>query len=840
MAQWSTVQPSLEPILAPVNAVIQAIDSVLAALIAILNVVQFILNIVKAFLLGLLNPLRAIIEAIIAEIRAIIADLRQLGLYIHAGDIDLIDVGNQFQDIRGGFNGYSRRMIARLVDKSDPGRPGFSSSSAVVALFVYVSGEDVDALIRVLVAVYDFLTGKRRQIAAYPQPTALVASYGSTDLTRFRDLAGSFESGTPTKAVIKWSLPPGPGPGSGFKMPVPAGWLIEISTSSGGLKVVSVAPDDANSSNIVPSKLSAVAIDPVTNAVLEAFGAFDVLDAAPWEPVNVSDPHAPNVFVQKDTVSPPIPFGFFDSDKRAEGYFGKAYYLPNPGIPVALPGQTFSVALTADMMPKDADVYVDSAADFGVRLEDKEASVFFVRVRAVSKSVKEALGSPRGGFFLDPIRVNQDTSGTFYLYEFTPTAVRQSKVGRFLPVPPTNPDVGASDWGVASQPLEVLFPSASAAAFLETLEVALLVAILTRSDLPVSEDEVYKPGFAASATGLEEAAQTIFPAMGITADTFNTDPVAFRRTLRRKVIGFANDLFRIVSPSTSLIDTILDVSGDLLEWKWSDASSLLPGLTIGQSFGIGSVTTTDGNTPKQAMADPSKGVAPTISAIPRGATTEYGYMAGWSSSDRGPGFMTSPAQLDSRTPKPGGGSGDKIAPVVYSDTGFGGDFVRNLLTGTDAIGWAAAVLQTTAAIRPPKDGSWIAVRPFADALAPLDELLVKIESFLLGILDALQGIIDQIIAYIEKIQARIYQLQALIEMIRALLAKLQFELPSFSGLVTVANGTDGILQDFITADSKPDDSPSDLGAGLVVLAGGLPNILLELLAALFSGGAVDE
>ena len=77
-------------------------------------------------------------------------------------------------------------------------------------------------------------------------------------------------------------------------------------------------------------------------------------------------------------------------------------------------------------------------------------------------------------------------------------------------------------------------------------------------------------------------------------------------------------------------------------------------------------------------------------------------------------------------------------------------------------------------------------------------------------------------------------------MIRALLAKLQFELPSFSGLVTVANGTDGILQDFITADSKPDDSPSDLGAGLVVLAGGLPNILLELLAALFSGGAVDE
>ena len=116
MSDWVTVQPSLDPVLEPVNAVLATIDGLLSALLAILNIIQTILNIIKAFLLGLLDPLKAIIKAIIQEIRNIINDLKQLGFYVHAGDLDLIDVKNNFQDIRGGFNAYERRMIARLTD----------------------------------------------------------------------------------------------------------------------------------------------------------------------------------------------------------------------------------------------------------------------------------------------------------------------------------------------------------------------------------------------------------------------------------------------------------------------------------------------------------------------------------------------------------------------------------------------------------------------------------------------------------------------------------------------------------------------------------------------------
>jgi hypothetical protein len=104
----------------------------------------------------------------------------------------------------------------------------------------------------------------------------------------------------------------------------------------------------------------------------------------------------------------------------------------------------------------------------------------------------------------------------------------------------------------------------------------------------------------------------------------------------------------------------------------------------------------------------------------------------------------------------------------------------------------------------------------------------------------MQGVIDQIIRYIEAIQARIYQLQGIIEMIRSLLQQLDFSLPSASGLVVVASGTDGILMDLIASENKPSDDPQSIGCGLILVTGGVPNLLLELLAAVFGGGDVDE
>jgi hypothetical protein len=173
-------------------------------------------------------------------------------------------------------------------------------------------------------------------------------------------------------------------------------------------------------------------------------------------------------------------------------------------------------------------------------------------------------------------------------------------------------------------------------------------------------------------------------------------------------------------------------------------------------------------------------------------------------------------------------------------------FVRRLLMeydGGSVLKAATVVLGVAAAAnsRSPSSSEWITIRFLDEALAPLDKLLVDIEKYLLAILDGLQGMIDKIIAYIEAIQARIFQIQALINMIRALLNSLSmFSLPSFSGLLLVENGTDGITKGLITAGNKPVDSPMSYGGGVLVMAGGLPVILLEILELILSAEAAEE
>jgi len=168
-------------------------------------------------------------------------------------------------------------------------------------------------------------------------------------------------------------------------------------------------------------------------------------------------------------------------------------------------------------------------------------------------------------------------------------------------------------------------------------------------------------------------------------------------------------------------------------------------------------------------------------------------------------------------------------------------YVRRLLLIDDkgeVLRAAITVLSVSGAVLARQNpGQWLAIRFLDKALKPLDSLLTDIDAFLQAILDGLQGTLDKIIAYIEAIQARIYQLQALIEKIRALLAALAlFDLPSFSGLLLVENGTDGIATGLVTAGNKPTDGPSTYAAGTVVLFGGLPAVILEIIVLVLAGG----
>lgn len=179
-------------------------------------------------------------------------------------------------------------------------------------------------------------------------------------------------------------------------------------------------------------------------------------------------------------------------------------------------------------------------------------------------------------------------------------------------------------------------------------------------------------------------------------------------------------------------------------------------------------------------------------------------------------------------------------------------FCRNVFLATPSIFTASQLLLNIAAspITHPKQegGAWVKYRLFPQGLPPVEAALGEIVGFLDAIQAGMTGISDAVTAYITFVQARILELEALLRRIEGLLGViLSIEVPAAAALVVTGQGTDGILQSLVTATNKPSDDASvtridtsgevvatgTYGAGVVLLAGGLPSSVLEFLMLLF-------
>ena len=905
-AGWLTVQPDLSKLLEPIRPIIEAIDSVLEALLLILNIVQFILNIIKAFLIGLLDPIRAIIEAIIEEIRNIINDLRQLGLYIH-GDHHLFKFSNRFKDLRGGFTAYQTRMISRLVDRSDPDRPDWSSSSAAVAAFFYISGQDIDDLIRLIMKIINFFKGMpATKTNPLPRCSTPTVSYGTegAGMAAFKALGDALagSGSVPEEAVISWSLPTPTGGLPGTSYAAPRAFLVEVSTFRDGFTALGCYPKATGDGWWFANSL-----DPASGGLLRCYspmdtvGFGDLVQAGGYTEYQGTDTTSTyGTFVDPDgspwmggsptcmffTMSPNDPWippcVMKDGEKT---YFGKAWLVSNTAISKILGGGTFTIMLKKSEMPVHATVETNS--DGTVKLVDAENPTYYVRVRALGKSVYQDLGSPSSPMVAPTKMGEQD----YRLWNFsqdalaradTPTSFAPYGPGRWAPpsdpgdqgsAPEPNPDGASSlDIGPVSAPVELTFPTDSSMAYIEALTAAFVTAQLV-SNFPGMEkgeftaDSAYAFNDAsryAAINPLGNAAMQVQQKCGFGPKLTENknylmplyrgkNPKGFRAQVLRNAIAWAGAAYRRINPSENFISVVEDLAKDLLEFKWSDIDSKYPSNTILESVGYQRKTN---DVAKEAFTEAAKGVAGNLAAIPWGPDNPN-RMEAWSSTDRPRTLTSSPGVADGTElefdpgplfiPDPNqtlnamASSAPSTIPVVYGGTpsGVKADYICNVLP--DEVMYSAeTILFMQGRMMPSSAGGWIAVRPFDKALAPVNEILDKIERFLMAILDGLQGLVDEIIRYIEGIQKRIYQLQMLIQYIRSLLRMIDmFALPSCAGLILVENGTDGLLQGLVMATDKPEDDRSAYGGGMVIAAGGLPLILLELLAAIMGGGGDD-
>jgi hypothetical protein len=136
------------------------------------------------------------------------------------------------------------------------------------------------------------------------------------------------------------------------------------------------------------------------------------------------------------------------------------------------------------------------------------------------------------------------------------------------------------------------------------------------------------------------------------------------------------------------------------------------------------------------------------------------------------------------------------------------------------------------------DGEWLNYRPFqnTDLSFFLDGLEV-FKRYLEAFQNGLEGLIAEILRYIRIVQMRIQELRLIILKIKALIdAIFNFRLPA--GLYAtyhITNGTGGLVNAIVNSENKPPISSTGYGVGSMIVAGGLPSILVELFIALIGG-----
>lgn len=862
LGTWQTVNLGIPDFLEEVR---QAVDQFFSLLIQILNILLQILEILKTFAIGFLDPIIALIEALLALIEAILNDLRQAGLYIH-GDFYVLE-GPEFRNLLGGFTAYERRMITRLVDRRDPNRPNISSLSACVAVFFYVS-VDISALERLIRLIKGILALFNRRIELPRSLGAVVqlrATYGfdGASVTSFTK-PGFF----PTRAQLKneklsdafnavnitWRMAPTPGNFlTTFAQFPPSGFLVEVSTIAQGITVQYDKPIKGANEGQEDNKGRDVgtAINEDGQPIV-LYGGVDQIQIGAGMEFNEGvtgglfpalKPLATRVFGVK-SLSDAAPIQFSDLKDASGNYYIQRTFYTSGFAGAFFPGKGYGITIPFEDMPIDAEFdYQGGLAEFK---PDKRPSKYFVRVRAVSKAIK----SP-ADFAYDASRVVFDDLGNPVTLPLVNSA-----------------EVNLNDIGPLSAPLEIVFPGAFTEEYLRCVVSALAVMALSRADLPVkvgtkstggaapaihtlsfppTEEDLEYPGTSNSwaayvgtarkYTQLEDLAGILMPQLlgrkwrieNFYESTANL--AKWRKRLLARCVNLTNRMYLGNRPPASLEQTVVTTCKNLLEFTFE----------IGVSQG-GTLVVTEDLTIIEALSsrENKSGLAPNPMSI--GITSpdqNSQQVEDLSVLARAEHFFQTARGGDASQGVIG--SVDK-SPVVYSRKNNlqidSMEFCRNAFSDEIYEQAAFALRVAVGPFQKPQEKGWIAIRLFPQGIPAIDRFLDELLALLRSIRAALQAITDLIKRFIEFLQSRIIELQALLNRINAMIQNLLrffVGIPAAAGLVVVSPGTDGVLSALVSAANKPYDSPAAYGGGVVLLAGGIPTIALDLFKALVQG-----
>lgn len=868
---WQTISLEVPDFLEPVR---EAVDAFFSFLIQILDILIAVLEILKVFATGLLDPLIALIEALKNLIEALLNDLRQLGIYIH-GDFYALE-GPDFQALRGGYLAYEARMVARLQDTSDPNRPDISTFSTCLAVFLFVQA-DIRGINRIIQLIKSILGLFNRKYPArlFNRVSNVQATYGYDGATIFSFNKGFFRAerfakenpedniNSPYNAVnLTWQMAPIPGaPFPDTPVIPPAGFLVEFSTLEQPIalkaeRVIEGSAQDMDLNN-QPAKTEVVECLNEDGEPIQIRGGVQQLNLV--GNVNWNDAVGVDGEFKSDAVrvygvknlndQSPIALNLLQEGDR---YFLQRTFFVPFAQNLFFPGKGYGATFLFDDMPFAADFELDTGAvgfmpgRIERKNDNRQPERFFVRVRAVSNVVK---------------------GPTDYQFTIDQTSLRD-RDGPVLPLKNSD-EVSLEDAGPPSAVTPILFPDASTQLYLLAVTEALAIMALSRSDLPVLLGkngaidfpprsgqvlpngepapwwQTYE-GNARLATGIEDIAT--FMMVRIVGrrqvkkffEEAGAAVTKFRRRLFINCINMTNRLLTQNLPPLAARQLAVERAEDLLNFRIFRTASDEIDATIDSNFDG------DGGSPLDLLQDTSTnfGIGPNPLSVGIGSGRAADRVAvttrDVSVLPRNPHFFFA-QQGDSGL---GRGSADMV-PVVYSRAGTvlqDIDFFRNLVPDSVYEG-AAFVLRVAVGpqVRPQERG-WIAFRLFPQGIPSIDRFFDQILALLRAIQAAVESIAETIRRYIEFLQSRIRELQAFLNRLNALIQRLLrffLSITPAAGLVVVAPGTSGVTSALIGSQNKPitpaNPQADSYGGGVVLFAGGIPNLAIDVFAALFQG-----
>ena len=800
--QWMSVKGLEIPL--NIEPPIEALQSLLEAINAVLDFSLFVLDFIKAFVRDFLNPLLSIVKRIIALLKALLSDLRQIGFYF-TSDRALFDDVDQ---LLGGFPAFERRMLARLTNEEDLNRPNFSPQSACFGLYIYgdtsIGNVNISKIIANIEKFLNFLfTKKARKVAEVTN----ISARG----VKVRD--GVLSDPTGDAVEIQWQVASNSGAAT------VGGFIIEISTELSGYYLAYDA--ELTGATVIDGKAKRVrglVTDTNDNTNLRIFGGAGLLQG-----ITETDQVKYNVIPNPNSVG--IKLTQF---QEAEGKLQRTYFVPM--YPLSMDNsQNFKVAIPYEDLPEGYDLETSS---------DVPRGKIAIRVRTVGVDARKKILENSGiteqssALFRTPKAYHEGLNLKYALFTKDSLSEKGDTL-TFTSVPiegvKASLQTGGKDLRDVSPPSQPITISVTSISddFRDMCFYAVITAILRGYDIlkkTVDGKEVFvNPAIASLMPTIN------MEVMGMQTSKRYKRSGKFGRRVKRDVNRALDKAFETVRCTETLQQTLLDSAEGITPVK--------EGITeIKETFDtkkIDSIYGTVAQAFKEVFADKKQRLLQEDNI-----GTRFKNMKTLASIDAPFLLETIKDSMSERAEvkeaqnlveKAKFYSVQNTANVLGTDNDKG-EFdpeeeafilaILNLLFGSKQL-----------------DGSsnWEVLRLFPQGIPFVEDIMGKTINFMETLQETLESFGKKILKAIEAIEDKIKRIQQIINLINMFLEllkgfTLELSAPIYA-LAHTANGTDELVTQLLSSGLKPisEDTNETHATGMLLVAGGLPSILLELL-----------